>query len=262
MIVGITGATGVIGSLLCKKLQQNKIMYSCFTGDIRSKHDLQKWLTLNPVTQIFHLAAIVPTTIVQADPVKAFDVNVAGTINLLSQLKSSFEHRKIWFFYASTSHVYKSSNEPLKEESPIEPISIYGKTKYIAEMILNQCLNLETNYSLCIGRIFSFFHESQARPFLFPTILKRLRAEDLTKPFFLYGADSERDFLNAEQVVDILIKLSQKQATGTINIGSGKTTKIRSFVQSLTKTQLNIQTDSERTYLVADVSKLKQVIES
>ena len=44
---GITGASGVIGRILCAKLQQNGIDFSIFTGDIRNKEDIQKWIKNN-----------------------------------------------------------------------------------------------------------------------------------------------------------------------------------------------------------------------
>ena len=78
----------------------------------------------------------------------------------------------------------------------------------------------------------------------------------------MYGADSVRDFLNAEEVVDIIIKLYKKKSTGIFNIASGKPIKIRDFVQNLSNKKLKIVTTEQKDYLVADISKLKQELES
>ena len=261
MKLGITGASGVIGTLLCKKLLEYGIEISCFDGDIRSKSALAKWIKNNDWDGVIHLAAIVATNDVKNSPLLAYEVNVTGTINLLAELEKEWGSNKKWFFYASTSHVYKSSNHPIKETHELEPISLYGKTKLLAENIVNQFGSLENMpFDVCVGRIFSFYHSSQKPPFLYPTILSRLENEDLNNEFFLYGADSLRDFLNAEEVVNIIIKLAIAKTKGIYNIASGKSVKIRDFVQALTQHRLKIITDNNFDCLVADVEKIKKVL--
>jgi len=251
--IGITGATGTLGKILVKKLKNMKIYSSCFNEDICLKKNIKKWISENNFDAIIHFAAIVPTIEVKENPKKAYQVNVEGTKNLISEIKNS--KQTPWLFYASTSHVYKSKNKPIKESDEIRPISIYGETKYKAEKIA-----METYENLCIGRIFSFYHKTQKKTFLYPTIIERLKNEDLDKPFELYGANSERDFLDAEIVVDIIIKLMKKQVKGIYNIGSGKVTIIKDFVQNLTDKELNIKEIGTSDYLVADISKLNEAL--
>lgn len=252
--VGITGATGVLGKILVTKLEKDGLEYQCFKGDIRHKSDIKNWLEKNQFEAIIHFAAIVPTAEVKDNPQRAGEVNIGGTQNLIDKIKSSGQNP--WLFYASTSHVYKSKDSPINEEDEIEPISIYGKTKYEAEKIVAQ--NYEKG---CIGRIFSFYHGNQEKPFLYPNILYRLKHEDLNKPFELYGANSVRDFLNAEDVVNIIVELMNKKITGVYNIASGNGIKIKDFVQSLTDKELKIKEAGEQDYLVADISKLNKVLD-
>ncbi len=179
-MIGITGANGILGKLVIKRLKRNNLEYRSFNGDIRSKNDIRGWLSENSFNFIIHLAAIVPTAKVKDNPEKAYAVNVIGTKNLVEEIKLSRQNP--WLFYASTSHVYRSKDSPINEDDKIYPVSEYGKTKYEAEnMIIEHCDNF------CIGRIFSFYHESQKKPFLYPNIKERLEKEDLNKPFELYG---------------------------------------------------------------------------
>lgn len=254
-LIGITGGRGVLGSILQKKLKQEDISFSCFEGDVCSKKDIFSWLEGKKFTSIIHLAAIVSTKEVDKDLKKATEVNVGGTKNLVDALLT-FDNPP-WFFYASTSHVYKSKDSPIKEEDTKEPISEYGLTKYLAEKEITE------NYkNYCVGRIFSFYHETQRKPFLYPTIKERLANEDLTKPFELYGSESERDFLEAEKVVDLIISLMKKKTTGVYNLASGTPTKIKDFVQYMTNHPLKIVDKGKRDYLVADISKLNKVLNS
>lgn len=253
MKIGITGASGVLGSILLKKLINMGNECLNFEGDIRNIDEIRKWLSLDKVDVVIHLAAIVPPSEVKNNLSMAFDVNAVGTKNLVDVLNEV--GGKPWLFYSSTSHVYKSSDNALSEDSEIEPISEYGLTKYAGETLAKK------NYkNLCIGRIFSMYHTTQKPPFLYPSILNRLKAEDLSKEFELYGAESYRDFLNAEDIADIILKLMSKKTIGIYNIASGEKTKVKDFVQSLTEKKIKVKSMGNCDSLVANIDKLKKFL--
>ena len=95
--IGITGANGVLGKILCQKLDVMGIKYSCFEGDIRSKQDISEWINNNDFDSCIHLAAIVATKQVQEDLLSAYDVNTSGTINLLIELNKKWQGKDNWF---------------------------------------------------------------------------------------------------------------------------------------------------------------------
>lgn len=257
MHIGITGAKGVLGKILASKLIDFGCKVFPFEGDVRDRNSLKEWIRKG-YDAIFHLAAVVPVNLVEANPLRAYSVNVGGTINILEEV-SSLENIP-WLFYASSCHVYKSSDVPLAENSPVCPVTLYGETKWMAERI---CFNSykSNNIPICMGRIFSFYHDTQKKPYLYPTIKERLANEDLALPFELKGADSIRDFLNAEEVVDILLKLMDKKAVGVVNIASGRGIKVKDFVQQFSENELNIiNTDDNVNILVADTSRLTSII--
>lgn len=258
MKIGITGSTGVIGKILLKKIDK-KHDIDCFKGDISKREEVYKWLKNKKPKVIFHLAAIVPVDQVKKDPFKAYLVNVGGTLNLLSCLKE--KKIKPWIFYSSSSHVYKSSNKPLSENSKIEPINVYGETKYFAERVCDGFVE-SYGYKICIARIFSFYHDTQKPPFLYPNIMKRLKSEDLNKPFFLKGAKSIRDITNAEEIVDKILGLMKLRYSGVTNIGSGKKITVEKFVQALAPQKIKITYDpKEKTStLLADTTKLTRIL--
>ncbi len=253
MKVGITGSSGVLGTILGKKLHELKYNISNFEGDIRNIAEIEKWIDSEKFDSVIHLAAIVPPSEVKESLTKAFEVNSVGTRNLVDVLSS--KSPSTWMFYASTSHVYKSSSKSISEDGEIEPVSEYGLTKYSGEVLAKK------NYTnLCIGRIFSMYHKTQKPPYLYANMIDRLKKEDLTKDFELYGAESVRDFLNAEEIADIIISLMKMKAVGTFNIASGKGTKIRDFVQSLTDKKLKIKDMGGKDSLVANIDKLKEIL--
>jgi len=258
--VGITGCTGTLGRLTTKKIDKEKhVSYSCFKGDITNKNDINEWLRNNTFDSLIHYAAIVPTKEVDNDMERAIEVNKFGTQNLIESLiefKSS-----AWLFYSSTSHVYDFSSKAISESCAIKPISGYGQTKLMGEKALQKSFKFYKG-KLCIGRIFSFFHESQEDFFLYPQVKKRLQNHNPKDAFELNGAENIRDFLNAEEIVDIIFKLMKIEFNGIINIGSGIPVTIQNFVREkfrlpdLQIINLSYNTNS----LYADVDKMKSVL--
>ena len=126
--IGITGGTGSLGKTLVSS--KNKFQYSLFKSDIRDKQKVYQWVKKNNFYAIIHLAAIVPIKTVNKNRKKAYQVNYLGTKNLVDAIIDS---NIKWFFFSSTSHVYKSSKKKISENSIKKPISYYGKTKFLAE---------------------------------------------------------------------------------------------------------------------------------
>lgn len=259
-MIGITGVSGVLGRILSQKLLERKIPFSTFEGDIREFQSLVDWISKNELTYIIHLASKVAINDVEKNLSDAYDVNISGTINLVKAINNY--NRPIGLFYASSSHVYKSSSSSIKETDLIEPINSYGLTKYVSELVLKDFNENYSNLSLCIGRIFSFYHHTQTPPFLYANLMKRFENEDLNEPFKLYGANSTRDFLNAEEVCDIILELVEINHKGVVNIASGKSVKIIDFVKSISPVKLNFDTDAnEKTnHLNADISLLNKIL--
>jgi nucleoside-diphosphate-sugar epimerase len=74
--------------------------------------------------------------------------------------------------------------------------------------------------------------------------------------------DDVRDLSLADDLVDAIIGLAERQAAGIVNIGSGRGTRIADFVQSLAPRPLRIVPASPGapTSLVADTAKLRQIL--
>lgn len=254
MTVGLTGSTGVLGKIAYDLLKEGGYTISCFRGDIKNYVDVSDWLCRHSFKAILHFAALVPAAIVEKEPIRAMETNVVGTLNIVKAIKSSLNNP--WFFYASSSHVYKSSPSRISESFPVSPISLYGLTKKMGEDVV-LTTSSETKLKCCIGRIFSFWHKTQSREFLYPAMVERFKKEDLKNSFFVRGANNVRDLSKAEDIVAKIILLMQKEAEGIFNIGSGEGITIREFVEKIAPVKLRIVTDEgcAADYLVADTLK-------
>ena len=92
---GITGSSGVLGSELVKKYEK-KINFIKYNGDITKKKILKKWFDRNNFDIFIHLAAIVPSRLVDKNYKFAKKINVVGTKNIaeLALVKKKLS----WFF--------------------------------------------------------------------------------------------------------------------------------------------------------------------
>jgi nucleoside-diphosphate-sugar epimerase len=152
MQIAITGATGCLGQPLVEKLfakgfsitylipQQDTVPIllrqgRAITGSVNDPEALHR-LTKN-CEVVFHLAGrvhSVPKT--EAEEQDFFQINVEGTKKLLKVSKDNKVRRVVFY---STIGVYgQDANFHGDELSPCRPISVYAKSKYMAEkLVLN-----------------------------------------------------------------------------------------------------------------------------
>lgn len=262
MQILITGSGGIIGSHICQLLQDHHpdTQITRFKGDLCNPSEIANHFNAGQnYDVIIHLASMVAVDEVNKNPALAYSINVGGTANLL-QAVLKYQTKVPYVFLASSAHSYASKNGPINESDPVGPHSLYGRTKYMSEQLANDICT-QQEIPLLIGRIFSFYDPRQKPPFLYPNIMKRLEEEDLSQPFELYGAHSERDISKAIDIAHIIIKLVTKHITGIINIASGNSIKISDFVQSLAYKKLNIIPKGIANSLTADITQLKKVLD-
>jgi len=150
MKIMVTGGAGFVGSVLIPRLlgvghdvtvldslrSSGHGLLGCFhntgfhfvKGDVRDKQTVKQ--LVGEVDAVIHLAAIVGYPACRKYPELAQETNVTGTQNVVDAL--SADHALI---YASTGSNYGKLETVCTEESPLNPISLYGITKTQAETI-------------------------------------------------------------------------------------------------------------------------------
>lgn len=252
MIVGLTGSTGVLGSELIS--MSKNINFRYFDGDIRNFHEVKNWINNNDLDSIIHLAAVVPIREVNFNKKKAFDVNFLGTKNLVDSIKLK-SGKKIWFFFASTSHVYAKSNKTLSETSKIKPMNFYAFTKLQSEKYL---IKNKKYINYCIGRIFSYSSYLQKKDYFIPNIISKLRNKN--KILEIKGTNHYRDFLPIEDVVKAIKILNRFKSKGIFNICSSQKILLSDIIRLLNFKDKRIKfiNDNTSTSLVGSNRKLKK----
>ena len=252
----ITGHTGVLGKQLVKKKLGLKFIK--FQGDITKKKEVKNWIKLNKIDIVIHLAAKVPTKFVNKNYKYANKVNYLGTKNLIDSILETKKKVK-WFFFASTSHVYKFSVKKISENHLKKPITKYGLTKLKAENYVKKKLS-KHNIKYCIGRIFSFTHSTQKNLYVVPNIINKVKKN---KNIIIFNnMNHYRDFVSINDICEAIKFLLYKRSVGIFNIASGKKILISAIAKIICKKlkkKAVFNNNKKQTSLVANINKIKKI---
>lgn len=279
----ITGGAGFIGANLARKL----ISFPDFEIFIIEKRNTNLWRIKDIVNKInikyldlenserlsktvdeikpnivFHLASYGVYPSFQTDVRKMIRTNIEGTLNLINALKN---HRISSFIYTGTCSEYNEKKSKLKENDPIDPLSMYAITKLTAGLLLKKIAQ-ENNLPVINLRLFTPYGYYEDGQRLIPyIILNALRDKkiELSSPNYV------RDFIFIEDLIDVFLRIMKSNYSyqGEIfNIGSGKQYRIKevvSIVEKLLGKKLDVSYGARSSYyqepkaLIADNSKAK-----
>jgi len=141
MRILITGAFGQLGHALQSILSKKSNYELICTGrkvkkgqegiplDIRNQVALKEIINTTAPDILINLAAMTNVDACELNPKLAGEINVAGLEHICDSFKGKIIH-------LSTDYVFDGTSGPYKEDDPLNPISIYGKTKLASEHIL------------------------------------------------------------------------------------------------------------------------------
>jgi nucleoside-diphosphate-sugar epimerase len=131
MRVLCTGASGIIGSVLCRQLEERGHTVERFDlergDDVLNGDSFYHW----PSDAIIHLAAQSGVNAAREHPWKAWHLNVMGTLNALNAARL----QEIPIIIASSNHVYGAQDGPTNEEAPLLHLDTYSASKVAADVM-------------------------------------------------------------------------------------------------------------------------------
>ena len=108
-----------------------------YEGDIRDRAILDKVFTENNIDAVIDFAADSLVGESMTEPLKYFNNNVGGTINLLEAMR---DHGVKYIVFSSTAATYgEPENLPILEGDKTFPTNPYGESKLTVEKILKWC---------------------------------------------------------------------------------------------------------------------------
>jgi nucleoside-diphosphate-sugar epimerase len=128
------GSTSVIASDLRAPAEGSSLSSGPFeTLDVRDRSRLQELVNDQRIDTIYHLAAILSAT-GEANPQLAWDVNIAGLVNVLEIARSSGVRH---VFCPSSIAVFgpETPRDPAPQLTVLRPTTMYGLTKVTGELV-------------------------------------------------------------------------------------------------------------------------------
>lgn len=249
----VTGGVGFIGAYLVKKLLEKKHKILIFDnlstiggikylnrdckfikGNLENPKDVKKIAKWKPEI-IFHLAAQSAGESAYSDPKNDYLSNGFGTYNLCVLAKKiNLKH----FIYTSSVAVYGSNpKKKINEKTLIKPDSIYGVSKYVGEMFVNQELK-KTKTKTTILRVFNTYGPGEDLNFLKKGMVSIYSSYVWrNKPIIVKGSlDRIRDITYIDDVVNLLyqtIHNKKLKKNEVINLSSANCLTVKKLINQI-----------------------------
>jgi nucleoside-diphosphate-sugar epimerase len=213
----VTGGLGYLGSVLCEHLLdqgykvraldnlmygvgQQGLFHLCarrdfdfVKGDVRDEAVMRA--ALKDADVIVHLAAIVGASACDRDPALTTSVNL-DSVKLLNRLRSSSQR----VLYPNTNSGYGATSglNYCNEDTPLKPVSLYGRTKVEAEQHLLQSANVIT---LRLATVFGMSPRMRL-----DLLVNHFVYTAMTEGYIvIFEKDFKRNYIHIRDVADCLI---------------------------------------------------------
>lgn len=294
----VTGGAGYIGSHTANLLSRQGYKVVIIDDLLQSqswqadwadfiKSDFSDISTLQNVFEkykpsaVMHFAAFIEVGESVADPLKFYKNNVAKTMVLLDLM---LKHNVKNFIFSSSCAVYGNPQQlPLVETHPRAPVSPYGKTKLMVELMLE---DMHKAYGLHYVSL-RYFNAAGALPseglgerhnpesHIIPLLL---RAAQNKKPFYIFGNNWPtpdgtciRDYLHVLDLADAHCKALEYLVAGgqsrAFNLGTGTGYSVQEMIGAVEKivgSKIEIKYADRREgdppILVADNDEAKRIL--
>ena len=237
----VTGADGFLGANLCRALidaghevtaaalrrkghtSLDALGVSCRVeyGDITDSAFVDRVILGTEAEWVFHLAAVSIVRIAQADPRRAYETNIMGTVNVLEACRKSAHVKSV--LVASSDKAYGDhGGQPYRESMPLLPIAPYEVSKAAADLIAQ---SYGSTYGLPVKvlRCANLYGPGDLNWSRLVPNSCRLALSGKSPVVHEGSGGMQREWLYVEDAVAAYLLLAERGQPGPYNVGSGST---------------------------------------
>lgn len=210
-----------------------------YHGDIRNGSLIKEIFATHKVTAVIHFAGLKAVGDSEKNPLEYYENNVTGSTVLFQEMAlANVKH----IVFSSSATVYGDPGVvQYKEDTPVNPINVYGRTKLVVEDILRDIKKSDDSWRIAILRYFNpvgahFSGTLGEDPRGIPNNLMPYIAQVAVgerEKLSVFGGDYPtkdgtglRDYIHVEDLVDghiaALNALENNAETITVNLGTGQ----------------------------------------
>ena len=289
----VTGGAGYIGAHVAAELLKSGYsirIYDDFSNGLHRRVDgkfrdivdgdmldrVKLLAALDGIDAVIHLAAKKAVEESVKDPLKYYENNVGGTLNLLGAMAAKGVKQLV---YSSSAAVYSPNDkEAVVEDDPTAPLSPYGASKLLSEQLISsvgsaeQISNISLRYFNVVGSNIAEFGDN-SKDNLVPKVFLALKNGKRPQ---IYGSDYPtpdgtciRDYIHVQDLALAHLEALKKVESGYIsqvyNVGSGKGYSVKEMMDQISKSlgrDINPELSSARAgdspKLIASIDKIKE----
>lgn len=149
----VTGVNGLVGQEIIAQLAEKNVKiigtgrgkcriykpsnFIYLENDLSKPQQLIDILETYPIETIIHCAALTNVDYCELNPHECWLINTIA----IQELLPTIQRKNIHFIYVSTDFVFDGSAGPYAEEDKPNPLSVYARSKYQAETLIQQHLD-------------------------------------------------------------------------------------------------------------------------
>ena len=261
MNIFVTGGAGYIGSATAEALlnagHSVTVYDSLSTGhraavpagakfieaDLSDLQALKQALGAGEFEAVMHFAAFIEAGESMKDPGRFFQNNFTNSLQLIETAVRAGVKR---FVISSTAAVYRSSDEPLTEESLLGPTNVYGQTKLMTEQALDWYRQIHglhfaaLRYFNASGALPGRGEAHQPESHLIPLVLRVALGQ--SEAAYIFGTDYPtpdgtciRDYIHLADLVSahqLALEVLGERDRLVYNLGSGNGFSVREVIET------------------------------
>jgi UDP-glucose 4-epimerase len=289
----VTGGAGYIGAHVAAELLKSGYsirIYDDFSNGLHRRVDgkfrdivdgdmldrVKLLAALDGIDAVIHLAAKKAVEESVKDPLKYYENNVGGSLNLLGAMAAKGVKQLV---YSSSAAVYSPNDkEAVLEDDPTAPLSPYGASKLLAEQLISsvgsaeQISNISLRYFNVVGSNIAEFGDN-SKDNLVPKVFLALKNGKRPQ---IYGSDYPtpdgtciRDYIHVQDLALAHLAALKKVESGYIsqvyNVGSGKGYSVKEMMDQISKSlgrdinpELSPARAGDSPKLIASIDKIKE----
>ena len=271
----VTGGAGFIGSTLVEKLLEQDEMVVVVDNESANTHEETYWnddainikmdvndpALKNAVTgidRIFHLAADISIPYSIKNPVATYSNNVHGLLNVLEVARKSDIKNVV---FSSTAAIYGLTDKVCVETDTPDPLNPYSVSKLAGEHLMKMYHDLYGINTVSL-RYFNVYGHRQSNTGQYAPVVGIFQKQKEQNSALTIVGDGKqtRDFIHVSDVAEANILVSESDATGVYNVGTGIEYSVNQIADMISDVQRNIPPRvGEARRSLADSSKLQSL---